>query len=312
MNSSERRLKLMLLLQQPGKKLTAHQIAKKFNVSKRTIFRDFNILQKIDVPITWDKYAGYGIMKGYKIPPLMFTSKELATLMVGINFVKSQIDNGLVDAAEGVELKIKNVLPVELGNFMNSLSSRTIVDPYQKYGGTKRDGGDWYILSSAISQERRVEFKYVTVKGNVKTRKVDPYILVFFEDHWNMIGKSHLRGETRNFRLERMNEVKILEEKIIKKEKIDVESLIFRSDEDKQKIIVLLDDAVLNRFKANLPAKIFRESGKKTKKIRIEFFFNNIDFINEWLLQFGSSLKVESPRELRERRAELLKKMLNQ
>lgn len=114
MNSSERRLKLMLMLQQPGEKLTVEQIAEKFGVSRRTIFRDFNALQEINVPVTWDKYAGYGMMKGYKIPPLMFTSKELGTVMVGLNFVKSQIDSGLVEDAEGVELKIKNVLPLEL------------------------------------------------------------------------------------------------------------------------------------------------------------------------------------------------------
>ena len=312
MNSSERRLKIMLMLQQPGEKLTVNQLAEKFNVSRRTIFRDFNALQEINVPVTWDKYAGYGMMKGYKIPPLMFTSKELATVMVGLNFVKSQIDNSLAEDAEGVELKIRNVLPVELRDFMNSLSSRTIVDPYQKYGGIKRDGGNWYIISSAISQEKRIEFKYKTVDNKVKIRKVDPYILVFFDDHWNMIGKSHLRGDNRNFRLERMSEVKILEEKITKNEKIDVEGLIFRSNEGEQKIVVILDDTVVNRFKANLPAKIFREKRKNSNKIRVEFFFNNMEFINEWLLQFGSMLTVEEPSELKRKREDLLKKMLNQ
>lgn len=312
MNSSERRLKIMLMLQQPGEKLTVNQFAEKFSVSRRTIFRDFNALQEINVPVTWDKYAGYGMMKGYKIPPLMFTSKELATVMVGLNFVKSQIDNSLAEDAEGVELKIRNVLPVELRDFMNSLSSRTIVDPYQKYGGIKRDGGNWYIISSAISQEKRIEFKYKTVDNEVKIRKVDPYILVFFDDHWNMIGKSHLRGDNRNFRLERMSEVKILEEKITKNEKIDVEGLIFRSNEGEQKIVVILDDTVVNRFKANLPAKIFREKRKNSNKIRVEFFFNNMEFINEWLLQFGSMLTVEEPSELKRKREDLLKKMLNQ
>ena len=312
MNSSERRLKIMLMLQQPGEKLTVNQFAEKFNVSRRTIFRDFNALQEINVPVTWDKYAGYGMMKGYKIPPLMFTSKELATVMVGLNFVKSQIDNSLAEDAEGVELKIRNVLPVELRDFMNSLSSRTIVDPYQKYGGIKRDGGNWYIISSAISQEKRIEFKYKTVDNEVKIRKVDPYILVFFDDHWNMIGKSHLRGDNRNFRLERMNEVTILEEKITKNEKIDVEGLIFRSNEGEQKIVVVLDDTVVNRFKANLPAKIIREKRKNSNKIRLEFYFNNMEFINEWLLQFGSMLSVEEPSELKKKREDLLKKMLNQ
>lgn len=311
MKSSERRLKLMLLLQKPGEKLTVEEIAKKFGVSRRTIFRDFNALQEINVPVTWDKYAGYGMMKGYKIPPLMFSEKELATIIVGLNFVKTQIDSGLSEDAEGVELKIKNVLPIELKDFMNSLSRKTVIDPFQKYGGIKRDGGDWYTLSSAISQELRVEFVYESGKGEQKIRKVDPYILVYFEDHWNMIGRSHLRGEERNFRLDRMSEVKILNEKFELKSKIDIEGLIFRSNESEQKIIVVLDDAAVNRFRANLPAKIFKETGQKSKKIKIEFFFDNLDFINQWLLQFGAELKVEAPEELKKMRSTLLKKMLD-
>lgn len=310
MKSSERRLKLMLLLQKPGDKLTVDEIAKKFGVSRRTIFRDFNALQEINVPVTWDKYAGYGMMKGYKIPPLMFSEKELATIIVGLNFVKTQIDNGLTEDAEGVELKIKNVLPVELKDFMNSLSSKTIVDPFQKYSGIKREGGDWYVLASAISQQLRVEFVYESSKGESKTRKVDPYIIVYFEDHWNMIGRSHLRGDVRNFRLDRMKEVRILNEKYELKSKIDIEGLIFRSNEFEQKIIVVLDDAAVNRFKANLPAKIFRETKKNSKKLKVEFFFDNLDFINQWLLQFGDELRVEAPQELVEKRKALLKKML--
>ncbi len=310
MKSSERRLKLMLLLQKPGDKLTVEEIAKKFGVSRRTIFRDFNALQEINVPVTWDKYAGYGMMKGYKIPPLMFSEKELATIIVGLNFVKTQIDNGLTEDAEGVELKIKNVLPVELKDFMNSLSRKTIVDPFQKYSGIKREGGDWYVLASAISQELRVEFVYESSKGESKIRKVDPYIIVYFEDHWNMIGRSHLRGDVRNFRLDRMKEVRILNEKYEQKSKIDIEGLIFRSNEFEQKIIVVLDDAAVNRFKANLPAKIFKEMRENSKKLKVEFFFDNLDFINQWLLQFGDELRVEAPQELVEKRTALLKKML--
>ena len=219
MKSSERRLKLMLLLQQPGRKLTVEEIAEKFGVSRRTIFRDFNALQEINVPVTWDKYAGYGVMPGYKVPPLMFTPKELATIMVGLNFVKSQIDEQLVNDAHGVELKIKNVLPDDLKELMSSLEERTIVDPYMKFGAEKKKGGDWYLLSSAIAQKKRVEFQYTTKSGKTEIRKVDPLLLVFFEDHWNMIGRSHLRGEIRNFILQNMREIRILEEIVAIKNK---------------------------------------------------------------------------------------------
>lgn len=312
MKSSERRLKLMLLLQQPGRKLTVDEIAKKFEVSRRTIFRDFNALQEINVPVTWDKYAGYGVMEGYKVPPLMFTSKELATIMVGLNFVKSQVDKQLVEDAGGVELKIKNVLPRELTDFMSSLEERTIVDPYLKFGLEKKEGGDWYLISSAIAQKKRLEFRYKNKKGEISTRKVDPYILVFYEDHWNMIGKSHLRGENRNFVLEQMEEIKILEENIRPEKNIDIEGLIFRFDESSHFVELLVEKTILKRFRANLPAKIIKQNPENSKKIKISFRFDNLDFINEWLLQFGKEVEIMGPKELKVKRAALLREMLGE
>lgn len=310
MNSSERRLKLMLLLQQPGKRLTVNELAERFDVSRRTIFRDFNALQEINVPVTWDRYAGYGLIKGYKIPPLMFTSKELATIMVGLNFVKSQVDKGLVEDAKGVELKIKNVLPDELKNFMSSLEGRTIVDPYLRFGGEKKKGGNWYLISSAIAQQKRLQFEYTTKTGDKGIRKIDPYILVFYQDHWNVIGKSHLRGEIRNFILERVQEVQILEENYHLKNELDVEALIFRSPESSHLIIIRVKKDEIARLEANLPAKIFKKTTVNSKFIKVEFKFNNLDFINEWLLQFGNKIKIEQPNELIEMRKELLREML--
>ncbi|MAO66527.1 MAG: transcriptional regulator [Balneola sp.] len=311
MNSSERRLKLMLLLQQPGKKKTVKELADRFGVSRRTIFRDFNALEEINVPVTWDRYAGYGLIDGFKIPPLMFTSKELATIMVGLNFVKSQVDEGLVEDAKGVELKIKEVLPDELKEFMTSLEGRTIVDPYMKFGGKKKKGGNWYLISSAIAQQKRLQFKYTTKSEKTDIRKIDPYILVFYQDHWNVIGKSHLRGEIRNFILESIDDVQIIEEKYALKSEIDVEGLIFRSEEVSHSIILLVEKSEIERLEGNLPAKIFKKEQVDSKKIKVEFEFDNLDYINEWLLQFGNKINIEGPESLIEKRRSLLKEMLN-
>jgi len=117
MKSSDRKMKLLLMLQSK-KKLKVNDLATYFEVRRRTIFRDLKSLQEINVPITWDKYDGYGIMKGYTIPPLMFTAKQLATIIMGLSFVKSQIDESLVEDAKNVELKIRSVLPAELKELM--------------------------------------------------------------------------------------------------------------------------------------------------------------------------------------------------
>jgi len=312
MNSSERRLKLMLMLQQGGDRKTVQEFADYFGVSKRTIFRDFNALQEINVPITWDKYSGYGVMPGFKIPPLMFSSHELATIIVGLNFVKSQIDARLVEDAKGVEVKIKNVLPDELKDFMTSLQKKTVVDPYLKFGSEKKEGGNWYKISSAISQKKRIQFLYTAKSGEKKIRKVDPYLLVFYQDHWNMIGFSHLRGDFRNFILDRVREIEVLEEDYAEKKEMSIEDLIFRFDGDQHKVEVLLDKEGYKRFKANLPTKNFKILEEKPEKIKVSFEIENLEFINVWLLQFGKQVKILAPQELISKREKLLKEMLEQ
>ncbi len=312
MNSTERRMKLILMLQQSNKRLTVNDIADKFNVSRRTVFRDFNSLSEMNVPVTWDEYNGYGIMRGYKVPPLMFTSKELATIMVGLNFVKSQVDQTMVEDAEGVELKIKEILPDELRNFMESFEKRTVVDPFLNYGPEKKEGGNWYLVSTATAENKQLKFSYRSKSTEeVTDRKIDPYLLVFYRDHWNVIGWSHKRDGVRNFVLDRMAEIKILSTEFDQKDEIDVEDLIFRSDGKSYLIKVDVSKSALRRFKSNLPTKIIRQKETKPNLFRLEFNFDNVSFMNRWLMQFVDDIKIIEPNILIEKRNKLLSSMIN-
>ncbi|TVR16912.1 MAG: YafY family transcriptional regulator [Balneolaceae bacterium] len=303
----------MLKLQQSKERITVDKLAREFGVSRRTIFRDFNALSEVQVPVTYDDLSGYGIMDGYSVPPLMFSQKELATILVGLNFVKSQVDKNLIDDAKGVELKIKNVLPDTLKAYMESLDNKTVVDPFLHFGHEKKVGGNWYTLSNAISENRTVTFKYKSQKdSSVSERQVDPYLLVFYRDHWNMIGFSHKRDAIRNFVLDRMENVSITSQKFEPRENNDTEALIFGSNESGQEVVVLVDDRADRAFRANLPTKIFKEEAQNNKKIKVQFRFENLGFLNEWLLQFGNKVQVLSPKELIEKREYLLKEMLNQ
>jgi predicted DNA-binding transcriptional regulator YafY len=304
-------MKLILMLQQSTKRLTVAKLSDKFNVSERTIYRDFNALSELNVPVTWDKYTGYGIMHGYKIPPLMFTTKELSTILVGLNFVKSQVDKTMVEDAEGVELKIKEVVPEELRSYMKSISERTVVDPYLHYGPDKVKGGNWYLITNAISQNRTIVFKYRSKSGDkeVSSREIDPYLLVFYGDHWNTIGFSHKREAVRNFVLDRMSEIFITDDNFVPYGNIDAPSLIFRSNEAGHEIRVRVHQSQLKRFEANLPARIHKRE-KDDDYYKISFNFDNLDFINKWLLQFPQKVKLLAPKQLKEKRQKLLNEMI--
>lgn len=312
MNSSERRMKLILMLQQANNRITVNDIAEKFGVSRRTVFRDFNALSEMNVPVTWDEYKGYGIMRGYKIPPLMFTSKELATILVGLNFVKSQVDQTLINDAKGVELKIKEVLPDKLLQFMESLEKRTVVDPYMNFGAEKKEGGNWYLISNAIAENKKISFNYRSKSDDdISSRKIDPYLIVFYKDHWNVIGHSHKRAAVRNFVLDRMAKVAVLDESFTPHGQIDVEGLIFRSDGASHQIVIDVHRNSLSRFKANLPTKIIKNKRKKPNLFRLTFEFNNLDYINKWLLQFADNVKIIKPDILIDKRNCILENMID-
>ncbi|MGF1669374.1 MAG: helix-turn-helix transcriptional regulator [Balneolaceae bacterium] len=312
LKSSERRMKLILMLQESKKKLTADELADIFGVSRRTIFRDLNVLSEINVPVTWDEYSGYGIMPGYKIPPLMFSTKELATIVVGLNFVKSQVDKELADDAKGVEIKIRNVLPEKLREFMRSIENRTIVDPFMHFGTDKKRGGGWYLITSAISQHKTIQFDYISKTDDKITKRiVDPLILVFYKDHWNLIGFSHKRESIRNFILDRMSDLAILDQTFTEKEDFNAEALIFRSEERSHLVIVDIEGEVVSRFKANLPTKIIKISKINPNLFKIEFKFDNLEYLNEWLMQFADKIKIIHPHTLKSMRKKLLHKMMN-
>ena len=227
-----------------------------------------------------------------------------------LNFVKSQIDEALVEDANGVELKIKEVLPEKLHNFMDSIGKRTVVDPYLNFGLEKQTGGNWYLVSSAIAQNKTLQFDYERSSDNkITVRKINPYLLVFYGDHWNVIGYSKKRDALRNFILNQISNIRETG-KTFTKTTIDIEPLIYRSAEDAKQIKIAVSDAVYERFRTNLPAKI-NHSDKKGDKHIVTLKFNNLEYINKWLLQFTDKIQILAPEVLKYKREALLKKMLH-
>ena len=84
MNDNTKRLsRLISILTQLRTKriLTAPELASKFSVSNRTIYRDIKALEEAGVPILTEEGKGYYLMEGYRIPPVMFTDSEVNALI---------------------------------------------------------------------------------------------------------------------------------------------------------------------------------------------------------------------------------------
>jgi len=310
MNSNERRLNLILLLQSK-QKWNVDQLAEHFEVSRRTIFRDLRTLSELNVPVTYDKDSGYGMMKGYSIPPIMFSPKEISTILVGLSFVKSQIDNTLVQDAKAVETKIQSILPSDdLKKFMETLGISTVVDPYKRLGTEKKPGGDWFTIANAIAQGHKISFDYLSLNsGDSTIRKVNPWLLAYFTDHWTLIGFCNTRKEQRSFRLDRMKLIELLPEQFSLHEIPSDIDLLFDNTGEEFEVKVWVEQESVQRFKSSVPAKIITGDIDE-KGITFSFRFNNLDYLNEWLFSFHDSIKVVAPDELIKRRILKIQAML--
>lgn len=310
MTSNERRLNLILLLQSK-QNWNVNQLAKHYAVSRRTIFRDLKILSELNVPVTYDRDEGYGMMKGYSIPPIMFSPKELSTILVGLSFVKSQIDNTLVQDAKAVETKIRSILPNDdLKYFMETISKSTIVDPFKRYGIEKKPGGDWFTIANAIAQGYKISIRYSsTNSGETSTREINPWLLVYITDHWTLIGYCNTRKGQRSFRLDQMEAIELLTDKFDKSNIPDEINVLFDHSGDVHEVKIWVHNEMIQRFKSSVPAKIVHSVSDEEGET-LSFKFNNLKYLNEWLFSFHNRVKVLAPDELTKLRLLKIQAML--
>jgi len=308
-NSASRRIKLITLLQS-RKYLTVDEIANEFDISRRTVFRDMNILAEMNIPVISDRDRGYSFSKTHTIPPLMFTERELSTLIVGLNFLKGQVDQGLSSDARNVEMKIQSVLPTELKSFMQTVSQKVILFPYQSDVAFERIDENWFHILTAINQSKSIRCTYTSKSENsTSDRIIDPYLLVYYTDHWDLIGYCHTSNSLRTFVLQRVDHVGIDHASFVNRRGLSTDAIIHRPSMLDQDILLQVDASVIEYIRLSLPAKIAKLDPWKDG-YRVRFVFDNIRWLNQWLLQFGDNITIVQPQEMIADRTKLLNELL--
>ena len=97
----------------------------------------------------------------------------------------------------------------------------------------------------------------------------------------------------------------------MQKPKMNVDALIFRFNELKKLVVLEVENSEIERMRAILPAKIIKLEEIILNKIRLSFEFDNMAFLNQWLLQFGTSVKIIKPETLISLQKKTLQAMIN-
>lgn len=186
--------------------VTARDIAKKHNVSIRTVYRDIRTLEQSGVPIITEEGKGYSIMEGYKLPPIMFTQEEANAIITAEHLINKNKDHSLVNQYASAVEKIKSILKGQQKSEIELLSDRI-----QVRNNPREEKTSNYLiqLQSTIAKYQVVKIKYLSVEAFESERKIEPFALYTTHDNWILIAFCKSKEAFRAFRLDRIQDLQI-------------------------------------------------------------------------------------------------------
>lgn len=201
----ERQVRLSRLLQilDAHPMTTVDELAARLGVSDRTIYRDLAELKSDGFPVA--RRAGYTV--GDEESRLGLGREEIEALALGAQMVGAWGDPELSAAAVRMLDKIAGVLPGAQQRTLDQvpISASRAQSKFERVAGLG-------LLRQALSERRKLYFRYADTEGRPTERVVQPRSLVFRGDHWSLLAWCEVREEYRSFRPERMRDVCVLDE----------------------------------------------------------------------------------------------------
>jgi predicted DNA-binding transcriptional regulator YafY len=275
---------LTILLQ--TEKTTAPALARRFEVSRRTILRDIEALSMAGIPVVTARGGdgGISIMEGYKINKSVLMADELQALVAGLKGMDS------ISKQSHFESLMAKLAP---SNAMVSLTDSMIIDLSSHYKDSLSEKIE--LLKRAIAARRAVRFDYYYPKGEMP-REIEPYIIQFKWSAWYVFGWCRLRQDFRRFKLNRLWNL-VLTDDVFEPRHVPPEQA---SGDDafpeQHSVTVLFDQSARFRLIEDYGPHCYEETGDG---LLLSLDYSNKEWIFSWLLGFGDKAVILEPEDIR-------------
>ena len=288
---------LSVLLQE--EKITAPELAERFEVSRRTINRDIEDLCKAGIPIQTIQGTGGGIsiMEGYRMDRTILTSKDMRVILAGLRSL---------DSVSGSSYYGQLMEKIQSGSsdFVSGRDS-ILIDLSSWYKGTLAPKIE--IIQDAIESRQYLSFNYYAPSGESK-RTIEPYYIIYKWTSWYVYGWCLKRKDFRLFKLNRMDKVISTEDTFICRNVPQPEL----SAEPRTPSNIVLKALFEEDMKWRLVEEFGPECYEVSEDGRLLLVENYYDMENMvmWLLTFGDKVEVLEPPEARIRLRSVAESML--
>ena len=295
MNRVDRLLGYLIIFQS-RELVRAQDLAARFEVSERTVYRDVDALVELGVPLVGVAGEGYRLMAGYSLPPVMFTEAETHALFVAIAMLQGLTQDGPTKAAATTAReKVQAILPTTTLQRAEALQK---VLGFYAVGRppVNLDDERFVQLQQAIDRHQIVYLHYHAQHSNsISARDVEPLHLAFLDNVWLLHGYCHLRQDYRNFRLDRIDHL------TVKREKFAARPVKLPRLQDKSLRVLVRFDANIVRWVREAQHLTFAEEIEEDEEgnVVMAYHVGSSAQFARWLLSWGDEMEVISPPNMR-------------
>ncbi|MCK8494720.1 YafY family transcriptional regulator [Spirosoma sp. RP8] len=303
------RLVALLTLLQTKRLLTATELAHRFSVSTRTIYRDIRTLEQAGIPVVTQEGKGYAMLDGYRLPPVMFTREEAIALLTAEKLAARLTDAQTAQLSGAAMDKLRAALRradrdhlETLGPHIQVLGPASQPDPPNAYQQ----------LVTAVALQRVVHLSYCAAATELPTtRQIEP-IGLYLSQQWHVVAYCRLRQAFRDFRLDRIQHLTLSEEVFTSRPETLQQYWASQDDErSKHNVIIRFQFANTRSAMAQHFQNTKHQYGWAHQQalpdgsLEVTFFIGSLTYLATWLLPYAGAITILQPPALRERLRDL-------
>lgn len=294
-----------ILTQLQSKRVTkAQEIADRFGISLRTVYRDVRALEEAGVPVIGEAGQGYSLVEGYRLPPVMFTQEEAQAMVVAEKIFEKLSDRSSGAHFHSAMLKIKSVLRNSEKDRLDQLSP--LVAVFRNRNQLQLKGKDEHLrmILDALSAKKLLEMSYTTFdEEKTSSRTVEAVGVYYAFEQWYLIAWCRLRQDYRTFRLDRISRLTMLEETYQSEGHPTLKEYIdkVRASENLIQIVLAVPFSTEKYLREQKYNQGFVLEKRLEDYVEMTFMTSHLEGFIRWLVSLADQVRIISPVEAKER-----------
>lgn len=290
------RVSAILIQLQSKKYVTATEIADRFGISIRTVYRDIRALEEAGVPLGAEPGKGYSLVDGYRLPPVMFTPEEASSMLTAEKIVEKMADRSVDSHYKSAMYKIKAVLPEKEKQFLDRLNNNIEIFHTPPTHAVEAPNDCMLTIQRALADKKVLVISYRAAYNNqhVSDRMVEPVGLVFYSMAWHLVGYCRFRKDYRDFRLDRITRIALTTEGFSIREVKSIHDFFQRNLSEYQLEQVILRFPKKDAGFIQSTRYYYGYIGEEVvgNQVEMNFIVNDLVYFCRWLLMYADVVEI--------------------